>query len=84
VASVRVGALLERCGRLRTPALTAMRPVLTAREHQVAALAAADMSNGEIAEHLGTSVRTVGNQLQRVYDKLGIHTRAQLRAVFDL
>jgi len=56
---------------------------LTARELEVASLAAGGWTNKQIAARLGTSARTVGNQLQRVYDKLGIHDRAKLRAFFD-
>ena len=39
------------------------------------------MSNGEIGAQLGTSVRTVGNQLQRVFDRLGVHSRHALAEV---
>ncbi|MDQ6726620.1 MAG: LuxR C-terminal-related transcriptional regulator [Actinomycetota bacterium] len=36
------------------------------------------MSNREIATRLSLSVRTVENQLQRVYGKLGVARRAEL------
>jgi len=52
--------------------------LLTARELEVAGLAAAGSSNREIAGHLYVSVRTVETQLQRVYEKLGVHSREEL------
>ncbi|NLW77847.1 MAG: hypothetical protein GXY32_00330 [Ruminococcaceae bacterium] len=45
---------------------------LTAREHEIALLAAMRRSNQEIAEATGTSVATVRTHLQAVYSKLGI------------
>jgi DNA-binding NarL/FixJ family response regulator len=44
----------------------------------VAVLAAEGLANRAISQQLGTSVRTVANQLQRVYEKLGIHSRLEL------
>ena len=78
-ATARVDALRAECGEVRIPLLdTVVRP-LTEREHLVARLAASGRSNAEIAERLGTSSRTVGNQLQSVYQKLGLHSREELR-----
>ncbi len=83
-ASVRVAAaskveeLLVECGPVRTPALASAPSPLTEREFLVARLAAAGRSNADIARRLGTSVRTVGNQLQSVYQKLGLHSREEL------
>ncbi|HXR73540.1 LuxR family transcriptional regulator [Actinocrinis sp.] len=51
---------------------------LTAREREVAKLAAEGLSNREIAHHLGTSVRTVESHLAHVYSKLGVTRREQL------
>jgi len=51
---------------------------LTEREHVVARFAAAGHSNKEIAQQLGTSARTVGNQLQSAYQKLGVSSRHEL------
>jgi DNA-binding NarL/FixJ family response regulator len=46
----------------------------------VAALAASGVANGDIARQLHVSVSTVETHLERVYAKLGIHTRYQLIA----
>jgi DNA-binding NarL/FixJ family response regulator len=49
------------------------------QELQVAELAAAGLSNKEIAGRLHMSHRTVGAHLYRVFPKLGIGSRAALR-----
>ncbi len=51
---------------------------LTARERQVAALAAGGRSDPMIAEYLAISTRTVQTHLARVYAKLGINRRGDL------
>jgi DNA-binding CsgD family transcriptional regulator len=51
---------------------------LTRREREIAELAAAGLSNADIAEKLFLSRRTVENQLQRAYTKLGVSTRSAL------
>jgi DNA-binding CsgD family transcriptional regulator len=52
---------------------------LTPQELQVAQLAADGLSNKEIAERLYLSSRTVGTHLYRLFPKLGITSRAELR-----
>ncbi|WP_245930314.1 helix-turn-helix transcriptional regulator [Allonocardiopsis opalescens] len=52
---------------------------LSPQERAVARLAAAGYSNREIAERLYLSPRTVGSHLYRMFPKLGIGTRSQLR-----
>ncbi|GAA2259123.1 LuxR family transcriptional regulator [Streptomyces ruber] len=52
---------------------------LTPREREVAALAATGMSNRDIADRLVVSVRTVENHLHRIYHKLGITARNDLK-----
>ncbi|WP_370970133.1 LuxR C-terminal-related transcriptional regulator [Amycolatopsis sp. cg9] len=54
---------------------------LTAQERQVAELAAAGLSNREIGARLFLSPRTVGYHLYKVFPKLGIASRAQLRDI---
>lgn len=53
---------------------------LTAAEREVMALILADLSNAEVARRRGTSVRTVANQLQSLFRKLGVNSRAELSA----
>ena len=57
---------------------------LTRRERQIAALAAAGLSDREIAERLTVSVRTVEGHLYRAYAKLGVTRREQLAPAFSL
>lgn len=60
-------------------------PALTPRELSVAQAAASRLRSREIAELLGVSARTVENQLQTVYRKLGVTSRDELRtALRDL
>ncbi|MBB2946446.1 DNA-binding NarL/FixJ family response regulator [Actinoplanes lutulentus] len=54
-------------------------PALTAQELEIAGLAAAGLTNKQIAERLHLSHRTVGAHLYRVFPKLGVSSRAGLR-----
>lgn len=76
----RCTALVADAGGLSTPAVAAIGSAadLTKRELEVARLAAAGRSNQEIADELFVSVRTVGNHLQRAYEKLGVGRREDL------
>ena len=51
---------------------------LTPSERGVADLAAEGLSNRQIAETLGVSLKTVEVRLGRTYGKLGIKSRAEL------
>jgi DNA-binding CsgD family transcriptional regulator len=55
------------------------RDRLTAQELQIAQLAAQGLSNREIGERLFLSHRTIGSHLYRVFPKLDITARSQLR-----
>jgi DNA-binding CsgD family transcriptional regulator len=55
---------------------------LTGREKQVARLAAAKLTDAEIAARLSISGRTVGNHLYNVYRKLDISSRRELERFF--
>ncbi|MDI5941312.1 AAA family ATPase [Micromonospora sp. DH15] len=55
------------------------REQLTAQELQTAMLAAAGLSNREIGQRLFVSHRTVSSHLYRIFPKLGITARSQLR-----
>jgi DNA-binding CsgD family transcriptional regulator len=85
-AAARAAALLARCEGARTPALALAGPVeeLTAREREIATLAARGASNREIAARLVVSVRTVENHLQRAYRKLGVRNRGELPRVLHV
>lgn len=65
----------EKIGR-RTPDA---RDRLTAQELQIAELAADGLSNREIGERLFLSHRTIGSHLYRIFPKLEIGSRTQLR-----
>jgi DNA-binding NarL/FixJ family response regulator len=56
---------------------------LTPQELQIAQLAAEGLSNREIGERLYLSHRTVGSHLYRLFPKLGVTSRAQLRDALD-
>lgn len=73
-------ALLDCCDGPRTPALVISRPQLSARERQIAGLAAAGVTSKGIAEELYLSARTIDNHLRRVYAKLGVSGRGELAA----
>lgn len=78
-ARTRAAALARRCEGARTPALSGLvLGELTARQRQIVTLAAAGLSNRQIAERLTLSVRTVGNHLYGAYTRLGAGDRAAL------
>ncbi|WP_338784602.1 LuxR C-terminal-related transcriptional regulator [Streptomyces sp. DG1A-41] len=75
----RAVALARRCQGARTPALSGLvLGELTARQRQIVTLAAAGLSNRQIAERLTLSVRTVGNHLYSAYARLGASDRGAL------
>ncbi|MCL7430034.1 LuxR C-terminal-related transcriptional regulator [Streptomyces sp. YS415] len=81
----RAVALARRCQGARTPALSGLvLGELTARQRQIVTLAAAGLSNRQIAERLTLSVRTVGNHLYSAYARLGASDRGALPWLVDL
>jgi DNA-binding NarL/FixJ family response regulator len=56
--------------------------MLTAREHEILTHLSGAMSNKEIAEKIGLSPLTVKSHLQRIYEKLGVRTRAEAMRLF--
>lgn len=52
--------------------------VLTSREEEIAELVAAGHSNGQIAQQLVVSRRTVEGHVQRILAKLDFHSRSQI------
>ncbi|MEU1184244.1 helix-turn-helix transcriptional regulator [Streptomyces sp. NPDC005820] len=79
-AARRAATAAARCEGARTPLLTIARAAapLTAREREVALLAAVGNASVDIARALTLSVRTVDNHLHRAYAKLGVTTRREL------
>jgi ATP/maltotriose-dependent transcriptional regulator MalT len=65
---------------IRTPAVHSVAQPLpiTDREREIVMLAAAGLSNRQIAERLSVSVRTVEGHVYRTFAKLGIERREQL------
>lgn len=58
------------------------RSPLTPREEEIAAFAAAGVSDKDIAERLSLSVRTIHAHLRSVYAKLSVTSRHDLRSFF--
>ncbi|MFE2835706.1 AAA family ATPase [Streptomyces mirabilis] len=56
---------------------------LTAQQREIVILAGHGLTNGEIADRLFLSPRTVASHLYRSYPKLGITGRRQLRDIID-
>ncbi|MFF9853007.1 helix-turn-helix transcriptional regulator [Streptomyces litmocidini] len=82
-AAARSLALRGRCQEAATPALAgaATAVPLSARERDIALMAARGRTSREIAETYVLSVRTVENHLGRIYRKLGVSGRADLADV---
>ena len=88
VSRAAAGALLPEAAVIilverLTPALPTTRELriafgLRGREPQVALLAAEGLSNADIASRLRLSAHTVRHYLERVLDRLGLHSRKAL------
>lgn len=78
--ALRAAEELRATGRTGHPGLLQDRGVgpLTEQEQQIAALAAAGLTNKQIGERLFLSHRTVAAHLHRIYPKLGITSRVTL------
>ncbi len=81
--SERARGELRATGEQIGPRTPDARDRLTAQELQIAELAAAGLSNREIGERLFLSHRTIGSHLYRIFPKLGITARAQLRSALQ-
>jgi len=75
--------LAAHCEGARTPALiAAARPLpISDRQREIAGMIARGLSNGEIAEHLSVSIRTVEGHIYQACTKLGVPNRASLAAL---
>lgn len=82
-AERRAEALTQLIQGATTPALQAVgfRASLTRVERETAILAASGRSSKDIADSLFVSVRTIEGRLLRIYQKLGISSRAELAEI---
>lgn len=85
-SGARSRAWAGRCGGAATPALRLLdgTVALTAREHEIAELAAGGLTSRAIASLLVVSIRTVDNTLRHVYSKAGVSKRVDLARVLGL
>jgi len=75
---------LRRLGRRvfrRRPASQWDLTALSSREREIAHHVTMGATNREVAAALFLSEKTVGSHLARIYDKLGVHSRAALAAI---
>ena len=78
VAAIRAAALGEPVAAARGP--LAADPTLTTREQEIVRLVVDGRSNDEIGAALAIATKTVEGHLRRVFDRLGIESRAELSA----
>jgi DNA-binding CsgD family transcriptional regulator len=81
----RAEAELRACGvtTQAAPAASGALAGLTPQQREIVILASRGLTNGEIADRLFISPRTVASHLYRSYPKLGIAGRHQLRDLVD-
>lgn len=79
----RTAAELRASGAPTAAATTRAAGELTAQERQIAELGAQGLTNRDIAARLYLSPRTVGYHLHKIFPKLGIRSRAQLRDALE-
>jgi DNA-binding CsgD family transcriptional regulator len=81
----RAEAELRACGvtAQARPGSTGALDALTAQQREIIILAGRGLTNGEIADRLFLSPRTVASHLYRSYPKLGIAGRRQLRDLIE-
>ncbi|MFD9624114.1 LuxR C-terminal-related transcriptional regulator [Streptomyces virginiae] len=84
-ARLRAASLVTDCEGAVSPALQRLHETqpLSARERQIARLAAQGLRDKEIAERLVLSERTVSNHLYRTYRKLGVENRRELQRLYE-
>ena len=78
VAAIRAAALGESAGVAPGPRAT--DPTLTTREQEIIRLVVEGRSNDEIGAGLAIATKTVEGHLGRVFERLGIESRAALSA----
>ena len=78
----RVRRLIERTKPMRTATADLRRlSSLTPRERQVLALTTEGMSQKQVANEMGISIKTVGAHMQNLLGKLGVHSRMEAVAL---
>lgn len=82
--SDRARQQLRATGEKSRPRTPQARDQLTPQELQIVQMAAEGLSNREIGQSLYLSHRTVGSHLYRVFPKLGITSRTELRAALNV
>ncbi len=75
-------AMAYATGEAEKMPVTGPSAVLTRRELEIAELVSQGLTNRQIAERLVLSVRTAEGHVERVRDKLGVQSRAQIAAWF--
>ena len=78
VNAIRKAAAREASSRERN--LAAFDPTLTTREQEIVRLVVEGRSNDEIGVALAIATKTVEGHLRRVFERLGIESRAELSA----
>jgi DNA-binding NarL/FixJ family response regulator len=81
--SERARQQLRATGERSRPRTPEARDQLTPQELQIVQMAAEGLSNREIGQMLYLSHRTVSSHLYRVFPKLGITSRAELRVALS-
>jgi len=77
--SERARQQLRATGEKSQPRIPGACDQLTPQELQIAQMAADGLTNREIGQKLYLSHRTIGSHLYRIFPKLGIASRAELR-----
>jgi DNA-binding CsgD family transcriptional regulator/tetratricopeptide (TPR) repeat protein len=77
----KLGRAIPR--RARAGPLDTTPPGLTSRELEVMELVAGGKTNREVADELFLSVRTVDRHVSRIFDKLGVSSRAAAASAFE-
>jgi DNA-binding CsgD family transcriptional regulator len=79
--ALSLGEILHQSETNEAPVAPPHQPALTAREQQVLALLSLGWTNARIAAHLGSSPRTVKNQVSAILTKTKAANRTQLVAL---
>ena len=81
--SERARQQLRATGETSRPRTPEARDQLSPQELQIVQMAAEGLSNREIGQKLYLSQRTISSHLYRIFPKLGITSRTELRHALD-